>query len=177
VAASASHTGRQYCAVDSITTSSTSCALSQAARPRRSLGVVPTFWRSKWKSPSISTSATTTASILLWTSIPAIRYGIGLSLGRAESVPRHISQGRGLSSAPAESNDAQLFVQSRTLRTKQLLGLTGSTGLIRSHRSRRRYSAASIFIAFRGPEAHPNQLRKSSSAASQPPLTLRVSYG
>ncbi|HET6782136.1 MAG TPA: hypothetical protein VFH67_08570, partial [bacterium] len=35
--------------------------------------------------------------IFLWTSIPAIRYGIDLSLGRAESVPRHISQGRGLS--------------------------------------------------------------------------------
>lgn len=29
--------------------------------------------------------------------MPAIRYGIGLSLGRAESVPRRISQGRKLS--------------------------------------------------------------------------------
>ena len=63
-----------------MTTSSTSCSTSQSARPRRSAGVVPTFWRSKWKSPSISTSATATASIFLWTSIPAIRYGIGLSL-------------------------------------------------------------------------------------------------
>jgi hypothetical protein len=32
-------------------------------------------------------------------------------------------------------HDAQLFVQSRTLRIKQLLGLNGSTGLIRSRRS------------------------------------------
>ena len=72
-------------------------------------------------------------------------------------MPRHISQGRGLSWFPGEPHDAQLFVQSRTLRIKQLLGLTGSTGLIRSHRSRRPYSAAPIFIAFRGPEAHPNR--------------------
>ena len=50
----ASHTGRQYCAVDSMTTSSTSCSTSQSARPRRSAGVVPTFWRSKRKSPSTS---------------------------------------------------------------------------------------------------------------------------
>jgi hypothetical protein len=82
-------------------------------------------------------------------------------------VPRHISQGRGLSSAPGEPNDAQLFVQSRTLRIKQLLGLNGSTGLIRSRRSRRRYSAAPIFIAFRGPEAHPDQLRIPSLTPSQ----------
>ena len=35
---SVSHTGRQYCAVDSITTSSTSCVTSQSASPRRSPG-------------------------------------------------------------------------------------------------------------------------------------------
>jgi hypothetical protein len=33
-------------------------------------------------------------------------------------------------------HDAQLFDQSRTLRIKQLLGLNGSTGSIRSRRSR-----------------------------------------
>jgi hypothetical protein len=93
----ASHTGRQYCAVDSMTTSSTSCATSQPASARRSVGVVPTFWRAKWKSPSTSTSASTTASIFLWTSIPAIRYGTAVLLGGAESVPRHINQGRELS--------------------------------------------------------------------------------
>jgi Enoyl-(Acyl carrier protein) reductase len=62
-------------------------------------------------------------------------------------------------------DDAQLFGQSRTLRIKQLLGLDGSTGSLRSRRSRR-YSDALIFIAFRGPQAQVNQLRKSSSAAS-----------
>ena len=66
-------------------------------------------------------------------------------LGRAESVPRRISQGRGLSSARWAPNDAQLFGQSRTLRIKQLLGLNGSTGSVRSRRSRRRYSDARRF--------------------------------
>jgi hypothetical protein len=60
-----------------------------------------------------------------------------------------------------ELDDAQLFGQSRTLRIKQLLGLDGSTGSLRSRRSRR-YSDALIFIAFRGPQAQVNQLRKSS---------------
>jgi hypothetical protein len=65
-------------------------------------------------------------------------------------------------------DDAQLFDQSRTLRIKQLLGLDGSTGSLRSRRSRR-YSDALIFIVFRGPQAQVNQLRKSSSAASHFP--------
>src|SRR5262245_16757442 len=68
------------------------------------------------------------ASIFLCTSIPAIRYGMGLSCGGAESVPCLITQGRGLSGGSLTQglNDAQLFVQSRTLRIKQLLGLDGS---------------------------------------------------
>jgi len=48
-----------------------------------------------------------------------------------------------------------------------LLGLDGSTGSLRSRRSRG-YSDALIFIAFRGPQVQVNQLRKSSSAASHP---------
>jgi hypothetical protein len=51
-----------------------------------------------------------------------------------------------------ELDDAQLFGQSRTLRIKQLLGLDGSTGSLRSRRSRR-YSDALIFMAFRGLKA------------------------
>ena len=82
-----------------MTTSSTSCSTSQSARPRRSAGVVPTFWRSKWKSPSTSTSATTTASIFLWTSIPAIRYGIGLSCGSGERASSHQSGSRAIAGA------------------------------------------------------------------------------
>ena len=47
----------------------------------------------------------------------------------AESVPRRISQGRELSSElTGAPHDAQLFTQSRTLRTTQLLGLNSSTG-------------------------------------------------
>jgi hypothetical protein len=68
-----------------------------------------------------------------------------------------------------ELHDAQLFGQSRTLRIKQLLGLDGSTGSLRSRHSGR-YSDALVFMAFRGPQAQVNQLRKSSSAASQPSL-------
>ena len=42
-------------------------------------------------------------------------------------MPRHISQGRGLSSVPCGTlDDAQLFGQSRTLRITQLLGFDGS---------------------------------------------------
>jgi hypothetical protein len=59
---------------------------------------------------------------------------------------------------PAALDDAQLFGQSRRLRIKQLLGLNGSTGSLRSRRSRR-YSDALIFMAFRGPQAQVNQLR------------------
>jgi hypothetical protein len=83
--------GRQYCAVDSITTSSTWRSTSQAASARSSAGLVPTLWRSNWKSPSPSTSATTTANILLCTSIPAILYAIGLSCGSGERALSHQS--------------------------------------------------------------------------------------
>ena len=41
----ASHTGRQYCAVDSMTTSSTSHSASQSASARKSAGLVPPFRR------------------------------------------------------------------------------------------------------------------------------------
>jgi hypothetical protein len=47
-----------------------------------------------------------------------------------------------------------------------LLGLDGSTGSLRSRRSRR-YSDAPIFMAFRGPQAQVKQLRKSSRTPSQ----------
>ena len=48
------------------------------------------------------------------------------SPGGAESVPRRITQGRELSWSSESTNDAQSFGQSRTLRVKQLLGLTCS---------------------------------------------------
>ena len=157
-----------------MTTSSTSCSTSQSARPRRSAGVVPTFWRSKWKSPSISTSATTTASIFLWTSIPAIRYGIGLSLGERRAclvASVRVASYRRVSSEP---HDAQLFGQSRTLRTKQLLGLNGSTGWFDLAAPDATILAHADFHRVSGAEGPRQQLRKSSSAASQPRKLHRI---
>jgi hypothetical protein len=63
-------------------------------------------------------------------------------------------------------DNAQLFGQSRTPRIKQLLGLDGSTGSLRSRRSRP-YSDALIFMPFRGPQAHPNQVAEIVQSASQ----------
>ena len=62
---SASHTGFQYWAVDSMTTSSASCSSSHAASVRSWSGLLPNIRRSNWYSLSISTSDTTTASIFL----------------------------------------------------------------------------------------------------------------
>ena len=141
----ASHTGRQYCAVDSMTTSSTSCSTSQSARRAdRPASCRPSGARSGSRR-RLSTSATTTASIFLWTSIPAIRYGIGLSSGSGERASSHQSGSRAIAGRSRSPHDAQLFSQSRTLRTKQLLGLNGSTGLIRSRRSRRAILARADF--------------------------------
>jgi hypothetical protein len=65
-------TGFQYCAVDSITTSSTCCSSSHTASERSASGKLPKTRRVKSYSPSTWTSETTTCSILLCTSIPAI---------------------------------------------------------------------------------------------------------
>jgi hypothetical protein len=114
---SASQTGRQYCAVDSITTSSTSCSTSQSAS--NWTGLVPTFSRSKWKSPATSTSATDGQHLLVHVNPREVVRHRPLLVG-AESVPRRITQGRELS--PDKNNsDAQLFGESRTLRVKPLL--------------------------------------------------------
>jgi hypothetical protein len=68
---SASQTGFQYCAVDSITASWTARCRSHAANATSSLVVAPKRRRSKCNSASL-TSATTTIKTLLCTSIPAI---------------------------------------------------------------------------------------------------------
>src|ERR1700738_2471469 len=57
---SASHTGFQYCAVDSMTTSSASCSTNHAASDRSCSGLLPNIRRSNWYSPTTSTSDTTT---------------------------------------------------------------------------------------------------------------------
>ena len=80
-------------------------------------------------------------------------------------MPRRINQGRELS--PRTHGDAQLFGQSRTLRIKQLLGLACSMDNLDLAAPsvilhKRRFSCP-----FAGLRASCNQLRKSSSAASQ----------
>src|SRR6267143_6315824 len=115
----ASQTGFQYWAVDSITASSTSCSSSHSASDRNWSGLLPNIRRSNWYSPSTSTSDTTTASILLWTSSPAILLDISSSWRERRACCNYLNQGRGLSPLPPrEDNDAQLFAQTRTLRIK-----------------------------------------------------------
>src|SRR5215470_4702427 len=67
--------------------SSTCSSISHSASSRNCSGLLPYQRRSNWYSSSTSTSATTTASFFLCTSIPAILYGIGFLLAGAESVP------------------------------------------------------------------------------------------
>ncbi len=57
--------GCQYCAVDSMTTSSTCCSSSHWLSKRNCSGLLPYCRRTNWYSPCTSTSATTTASIFL----------------------------------------------------------------------------------------------------------------
>ena len=71
-------------------------------------------------------------------------------------MPRRINQGRGLSRVRFGLSDAQLFGQSRTLRIKQLLGLTGSTGWFDLAVPAGTIVHTSIFIVFRGPQAYLN---------------------
>jgi hypothetical protein len=64
-----------------------------------------------------------TASIFLWTSIPAIRYGICL-FWEARSACRRITQGRVVS-----KNERRSIIRSITHAPgQQLLGFTGATG-------------------------------------------------
>jgi hypothetical protein len=166
----ASHTGRQYCAVDSSMTSSTSRSTSQSASARNWAGLVPTFWRSNRYSPSTSTSATTTANIFLCTSIPAIWYGMGSPDEGAESVPRlHHSGSRAIVGPHLKTNDAQLFVQSRTLRIKQLLGLDCSMANldVAAPRAAILPNPEDFHALSRASRPGPNQLRKSSLTPNQ----------
>ena len=68
---SSSHTDRQYCAVDSITASSTPCSCNQIRNRCNSLGSVTNRRRAGF-SCSALVSTTTTIKTFLCTSIPAI---------------------------------------------------------------------------------------------------------
>jgi len=67
---SSSHTDRQYCAVDSITASSTPCSRNHVKRRCNSLGMVTNRRRAGFSS-GILASTTTTINTFLCTSIPA----------------------------------------------------------------------------------------------------------
>ncbi len=64
---------------------------------------------------------------LLWASIPAIRYGIGLSFESGERASSYHSGSRAIA-VLSDRHDAQLFGQSRTPRVIQLLNLDRPTG-------------------------------------------------
>jgi hypothetical protein len=75
--------------------------------------------------------------------------------------------------------DAQSFGQSRTLRIKQLLGVTGSTGWFDLAVPTAPIVPSAIFIVFRGPQAYLNSCEKSSHTPrhfSDATKNLRVSY-
>jgi hypothetical protein len=61
----------------------------------------------------------------LWTSTPALRYGIRISWRERRTCLVSLTQGHGLS-----SNDAHLFAQARTFRIIQFNGFNCSTGSI-----------------------------------------------
>src|ERR1700730_17490542 len=108
------HPGFPYCAVDSMTTSSTSRWSSHWASRCTGSGVAPHLRRSNSNSPSAPTSHTTTANIFLGTSTAATR-SMMLSFGRSgEHAKSYHMQGHGLSCFPQREKtiDAQLFAQS-----------------------------------------------------------------
>jgi len=93
----ASQTGRQYCAVDSITTSSTSRSTSQSASARNWTGLVPTFSRSKWKSPSTATSAHRNGQhLLVHVNPPRCGTALASPRGSGERASSHQSGSRAI---------------------------------------------------------------------------------
>jgi len=89
------HTDRQYCAVDSITASSTPCSCSQFDKRRNSLGMVANRRRSGFSS-GVRASITTTIKTFLCTSMPAIFSAIATSWrgsGRKRAL-RHYTPSR-----------------------------------------------------------------------------------
>src|SRR5205085_5876262 len=98
-----SHTGFQYCAVDSITTSSTCCSRNHSARMRNCSDVADHFRRSNFNPSAEPTSATTTAKTFLCTSIEAILKGICSPEGSAERALIITRQGYAAISDPGRS--------------------------------------------------------------------------
>ena len=88
---SSSHTDRQYCAVDSITASSTPNSLSHFDKRCNSVGIVVKRRRSCFDSGTRA-STTTTIRTFLWTSIPATLLAMATSQrgsGRRRALRHH----------------------------------------------------------------------------------------
>jgi len=66
-------------------------------------------------------------------------------------------QGHGLSPLPKETNDAQLFAQTRMLRVKQINGLNFATALPTSSRRFPILPPGLFFMKFRGPQVLGNR--------------------
>jgi len=96
--------------------------------------------------------------------------------GSGERASLRYSGSRAVAGSHRGINDAQLFGQSRTLRTRQLLGFDGSTGCFDLTAPRRCHSADThgFSCSFAGCKPRLSQLRKSSRTASQTP-SLRSS--
>src|ERR1019366_1147211 len=103
------HTGFQYCAVDSMTTSSTSCWSSHWASTCNSPGVAPNLRRSNRYSPSPATSGPPTSScerLLLRFDMPSC-----FSLGGAESMPKGIPRQGHVAIAAPEGDERRPIIR------------------------------------------------------------------
>jgi hypothetical protein len=153
-----SHTDRQYCAVDSITASSTPRSCSHVDKRRNSLGMVANRRRSGFDS-GVRASMTTTIRTFLCTSIPAILLAIETS--RRESgrkrAQRHQTPSRATN--PFQQNgwrDTDWF--KHAAQTKLVIGLNKSrvapVFAVPRQVHRKGSRLETIFISIGGPQAH-----------------------
>ena len=96
---SASHTGFQYCAVDSMTTSSASFSSSHVASVRSCTGLLPDILRPNWNSPSSSTVGHHYSQRLFMDINPRL-WGIVPPGRERRAGCGYFSHGRGLSPLP-----------------------------------------------------------------------------
>ena len=126
---SAPQTGFQYCAVDSITTSSTCCSISQFASNRRWSGLLLNRRRSNWYSPS-TFHVSYDHSQHLFMNVDSrypVRHNVS-SWRERRACCEFLKQGHRLSPLPQEGRgNAQLFAQPRTLRIRHADSLNFST--------------------------------------------------
>ena len=149
----ASHTGRQYCAVDSITTSSTSRSTSQSASARRSGGAGPDLLAFKVVvAVDLDVGHHDGQHLLVHVnSRDSVRHRP--LLAGAESVPRRISQGRGLSPALTRGATTPNYSvnHARSGSNSCSASMAPWLDLDLAAPARAILPSATIFIRFRGP--------------------------